>query len=472
MEDSPTTREGVHETGRPNSIEANSAHPNGPKEGTKISRPKRKPNYALIHSKPLPLSVHPLPAFHPTNPISLFQLVYVFLSQLIAPPSSHPPRLYVGYFSAETCSVHVTDPQHARALWEMGFFGKGTLSRSEPSWMERERAKLREEKAGGRTAEEATNARRAERRLFKLERARLEREKIEQQRLAENGSIKAGDHGLAKSKTDAATDTDPPSLEDVVEADKISDSEMGPIEQPTPTQNRDSKTSLMEGSSLQTDITNQDSLAKIENEESEPQFENQEHLQLTLEEAFFLSFGLGVLDVKKSPREKLQSLTQNYSNIDLFSLFTRHSFFSPRMPSQTFLPDDPFILNYVTYHHFRSIGWIVRPGVKFSVDYLLYNRGPVFSHAEFGVIIIPSYSDPFWNTEVGIRQRRIKAAKDWWWLHCVNRVQSQVRKSLVVAYIDVPAPVEIADCDIKRILRSYNIREFVVKRWLANRSRD
>jgi tRNA-splicing endonuclease subunit Sen2 len=109
--------------------------------------PRRKgPNYAQIHSKPLPLNIHPLPAFHPTHPISLLRLAYAFLSQLISPPNSHPEYLYVGYFSPESRSVHITDPAQVRALWEMGFFGKGTLSRSEPSWLDREQAKL---KAGG-----------------------------------------------------------------------------------------------------------------------------------------------------------------------------------------------------------------------------------------------------------------------------------------------------------------------------------
>ena len=44
--------------------------------------------------------------------------------------------------------------------------------------------------------------------------------------------------------------------------------------------------------------------------------------------------------------------------------------------------DNPFLINYVVYHHYRSLGWVVKGGMKFCVDYLLYKRGPVFSHAE------------------------------------------------------------------------------------------
>ena len=60
-------------------------------------------------------------------------------------------------------------------------------------------------------------------------------------------------------------------------------------------------------------------------------------------------------------------------------------------------PDDPFMISYAAYHHYRSLGWVVRSGVKFSVDFLLYNRGPAFSHAEFAVVLLPSYTHPYWT---------------------------------------------------------------------------
>lgn len=45
--------------------------------------------------------------------------------------------------------------------------------------------------------------------------------------------------------------------------------------------------------------------------------------------------------------------------------------------------DNPFLINYAVYHHYRSLGWVVKGGIKFCVDYLLYKRGPVFTHAEY-----------------------------------------------------------------------------------------
>lgn len=51
-------------------------------------------------------------------------------------------------------------------------------------------------------------------------------------------------------------------------------------------------------------------------------------------------------------------------------------------PPQSNNFDNPFLINYVVYHHYRSLGWVVKGGIKFCVDYLLYKRGPVFHHAE------------------------------------------------------------------------------------------
>lgn len=438
-------------------------------------RPKR-PNYAHIHRKPLPLDVHPLPAFHPTNPISLLRLAYTFLSQLINPPSSHPECPYTGYFSPESRAVHITEPAQVRALWEMGFFGKGTLSRSEPSWLEREQAKL---KAGGRgrgTAEEATRKRREERRLFKLERARLEAEKIEHQRAVEQGravplpETEGGDASevtAAAEATSASDAVDPVARTAEIKAEvegRVPDAEIISSQQPA------TITPGEKGADIAaTDVVQDENI-----EELMLEIENQEHLQLTLEEAFFLSFGLGVLDIQITPGSSLEkpTSTELRSKKALLSLFASHATFPPSPFSPTPpAPDRLFLLSYVTYHHFRSLGWVVRPGTKFGVDYLLYNRGPVFSHAEFAVIILPSYSHAYWQTEEGKLSRRVQEQKDWWWLHCVNRVQSQVKKSLVMCYVEVPPPAQGEVANVADLLKGYKVREFVIRRWLMNRSR-
>ncbi len=54
----------------------------------------------------------------------------------------------------------------------------------------------------------------------------------------------------------------------------------------------------------------------------------------------------------------------------------------PDAPWQPLQLDNPFLINYMVYQHYRALGWVVRGGLKFCVDYLLYKRGPVFAHAE------------------------------------------------------------------------------------------
>ncbi|ETS02856.1 hypothetical protein M419DRAFT_76424 [Trichoderma reesei RUT C-30] len=192
---------------------------------------------------------------------------------------------------------------------------------------------------------------------------------------------------------------------------------------------------------------------------------NKEHLQLMPEEAFFLSFGLGVLEVTDPASGRV------LSRQDLFRLFRQYSYFPPRNgPDEPDLePDDGFLLHYAVYHHFRSLGWVPRAGIKFGVDWLLYARGPVFDHAEFGLIVIPSYSDEWWK-----KQGKQGPRKPWSWLHSVVRVLSHVTKSLVLVYVDVPPPHKFDEAlktGAAEAMKLYKVREVMVKRWSSNRNR-
>ncbi|KAF6837999.1 tRNA intron endonuclease [Colletotrichum musicola] len=190
---------------------------------------------------------------------------------------------------------------------------------------------------------------------------------------------------------------------------------------------------------------------------------NKEHLQLTTEEAFFLSFGLGALKIVDPTTKAV------IPPADLFTLFRQNSYFPARDVS-SLQPDDGFLVNYAVYHHFRSMGWVPRAGIKFGVDWLLYAKGPVFDHAEFGAIILPSYSDQWWKDS-----DRELPRKTWPWLHGVVRVLSHVQKSLVLVYVDVPPPPRFDEALKKGgpalAFKQYKIREVMVKRWSSNRNR-
>ncbi|KAI4147710.1 MAG: hypothetical protein L6R39_003034 [Caloplaca ligustica] len=430
------------------------APPSQPEAGPNPPRPFR-PNYNKLYAQPLPIKTYPLPPLIPHNPLSLLQIAFTYFFQFIIPPSSHPAIPLRGDFSVETRSIHIADEATARVLWEQGFFGKGSLSRSEPAWLARE--KIRQGLVTGNTSEELTRKRREERKQFKEERARKEREVIEE-KLAEEAN--AGSNGAEDGKH-ISEETNGHTVEPGL--DRVSFS--APLAPNADQQKRSTPPDMP---------TERSNLPHKMSEPSSNSLVNQEHLQLTLEEAFYLVYGLGVLEIQNP------ATSQMLPTSEFFSICRSFSYFPPR-PLAQLSPDDPFLLSYVVYHHFRSLGWVVRPGIKFAVDYLLYNRGPVFSHAEFAVMILPSYSHAHWSSTPELRAMVDgKEKKSWWWLHCVNRVQAQVRKSLVIAYVEVPPLSEIAVSmdesgevvDICRFLKMYRVREVVLKRWTPNRSRD
>ena len=447
---------------------------------------QKRPNYHEIHAKPLPLEVYPLPTFIPHNPISCMKIAISLLAHVLRVSTSHTIT-HQAYFSSETQSIHVTDPTSIRALWEHGFFGKGSLSRSEPQWLVTEQRRRGVD--ASKTSAEVTRSRREERKQFKLERAKAQREAIEQQ-LRQEG------------KLDAEA-----SLDELVEDGQVSESPRGTLYTPDAgdiiTVKDDSIVSAVSESlankSLSWDRTGDDADA---NDDQEAEVHDLEHLQLTLEEAFFLTYGLGALNVIKDGdlEDVGNQNTKTYPAWYLMRLYCAHAS-SPADESKiahlrmayhmreglnqaypaiscmpSIEPDNLFMLKYVVYHHFRSLGWVVRPGIKFAVDYLLYLRGPAFTHAEFAIMIVPSYSHLHWTK--GVECITNKKQKDWWWLHRINRVQTQVMKTLLLVYVEVPPPwdQEYRDAgfrlDVGAILKKYTVREFVVKRWSPSRNRD
>jgi tRNA-splicing endonuclease subunit Sen2 len=604
--------------------------------------PSKRDQLNKLYALPAPLRTFPLPTLVPHNPLSLFHILFVWISQTVKPQPAHFDPLYQGWFSPETRSVHVTDARSIRGLWEQGFYGKGSLSRSEPQWLELQETRAGKAKANKKdvTAWEVTSTRRAERQEKKWQRARTEREAIEL-RLAEEASA-ALEKELDSTDASESTITDATTMETVEIVQRltgpgpISSSQplapTGPLELlalpnsnadldmlsgavlcfskdmdrkfvehfyaapvdpakllalPNSVQDyspshsishialenvpssrsggfanghavgtleqvsrhklandkRDSRenhghestepvkleeielvggsdtnedtvdesvhsnhsedtiethdapvngSALVNGSPSTPKIKRQKSVrfsptvektTFIQSEPPSPErtstvtttveeplvIRDQEHIQLTLEEAFFLSYALGALDVLDPETRK------PLSNQDLFYLFRKTSYFPP-LANPSLSPDDPFMTNYVVYHHFRSLGWVLRSGIKFSVDYMLYVRGPVFTHAEFGVLILPSYSDPYWCSDPFLQDYvKSKETRTWAWMNRIHRVITQVKKTLVLCYVDIPKPLgpeEEAKMGIDAMLARYKVREIMMTRFSANRRRD
>ncbi|CAH0019753.1 unnamed protein product [Clonostachys rhizophaga] len=488
------------------------------------NNPARERRPYEIYVQPAPIKTFPLPSFYPSNPLSFIQLAYAWFGQILFPPAAEPSIIHQGTWSVATTSVHIKDAQSMRALWEQGFYGKGNLSRSEPNWLKRE--EVRRGLQEGHVSEIHTVERREERIRAKWERARLEQENIRQTREREARQAEkrraAGDadtplkahipaellapvgpaeilalpnsaaslpgnlvNGFVKDEPSHGESSDDYSktngtLDSSLETSDDTSSTEGPISTPViPGLDRLKRRKSVRFSPTvaSTTFDHADppspghSTNPKQNESLSPGPQagagvliNKEHLQLMPEEALWLNFAIGALVVLNDSGDPL-------STRELLNLFRQHSVFPPLTgpddPSP--LPDDDFLLHYVVYHHFRSLGWVPRAGIKFGVDWLLYNRGPVFDHAEFGLLVIPSYSDPWWQSS-GKR----KPQKTWQWFHSILRVLSHVMKSMVLVYVDVPPPHKFEhalESGLADALRLYKVREIMVKRWSSNRNR-
>ncbi|KAF9564283.1 hypothetical protein CPC08DRAFT_660797 [Agrocybe pediades] len=334
-----------------------------------------------------------------------------------------------GIFDPVTRSVWVTNPDHSLILWRRGFFGKGDLSRSEPSWLARQ-INIRRSAGKQLTSEEITARRRAERRQFKLDRAAAiaaVAEEAEEIFATEGRVITPALSGPAIPS--AATWRPSQQLR-----------EETPLAPPPPL-------------------------------EDEEELEDVEHLQLTLQEAFFLLWNLDcltVLNPNSMQPMTLQQIWVAFQKTEIPPVIPH-----PTEPSDGLQFDNPFLINYVVYHHYRSLGWVVKGGIKFCVDYLLYKRGPVFTHAELALVVLPVYEDPEDQKTSSIDLQN-SSPFGWSWLSTINRVNSQVQKTLILVYVTIPAKSRVS----KQVLLTpgclahYSIQEVVLRRFIPARMRD
>ncbi|CAG8473228.1 3787_t:CDS:2, partial [Dentiscutata heterogama] len=169
------------------------------------------------------------------------------------------------------------------------------------------------------------------------------------------------------------------------------------------------------------------------NTEPTPLIDTLEHLQLTTEEAFFLSFGLGCLEIYDA-NDNLMT-THDCWNAFRISSVSNIALNVPQDSPITQL-DNPFILQYVVYHYFRSLGWVVKGGMKFGCDYVLYEKGPEYKHAEYCVIVLPYYLSVTNNKNNNNFRHNVTTS--WQLMSNLSRVCVQVKKSLVLCYVIIP----------------------------------
>lgn len=170
-----------------------------------------------------------------------------------------------------------------------------------------------------------------------------------------------------------------------------------------------------------------------------------EILKLGLDEAYFLSYGLGVLSIVPEQSE------DPFLNLDqLWSTYRR-----------LFNPDDlmQFPVIYAAYHYFRSRGWVVKCGLKFACDFLLYDEGPPFNHSEFAVTVI--------RASAGQQQDMSAShpAVDWQHVNAMQRMSRGVRKKAILCHVIIGPEVTEQDFALVSVIQKMQVHCSLVQRW-------
>lgn len=354
---------------------------------------KRKSHLYHIYAKPLPISLSKLTIW---NVIFGFDIVQADLSVVYED----------GVFKA-------LDQFCADQLWYNGFFGKGSLSRSQPSFAQRSRRRLMlDVDANNLTLEEITKLRRQERLDFKNERLRLET--LENKYKVENDHAKMAEIEVLKTEL---------------------------------TKTQKTKKSINE-------LFDQYYQPSASREEDKPLLNNplvlntMEYLQLLPCEVLFLS---------------LINLIKVYADGELLTFSQLVKIVIPNMTLNS-----SFLHNYIVYHHYRSLGWCVKSGVKFSTDFILYEKGPVFNHANFAILIADQDMD--W-IKINSIMRVVGTAKKKLVLNFVNsnnNLQALVEHFLKLENLDESAVRK----NFAELLKQFSVSQTGLNRWSGSRNRE
>ena len=84
------------------------------------------------------------------------------------------------------------------------------------------------------------------------------------------------------------------------------------------------------------------------------------------------------------------------------------------------------LARYVAYYHLRNSGWVPRCGLKFGVNFLLYEESPAHSHSTYAIIVTESLS----NNEEG--------RLTWQQVMSTVRVNESASKEVVICCVTLP----------------------------------
>ena len=166
-------------------------------------------------------------------------------------------------------------------------------------------------------------------------------------------------------------------------------------------------------------------------------------VRLSLDEAFFMAYGLGCLQIHDVVDDVAVKL-------DIDALWRR---------LQVARPD--FLMLYLAYHHFRSKGWIPRTGLQYGVDFVLYQRHPALAHSDYSILIQPIRDNNCTAASVVLTRPTLS----WHDVQVTNRLTGQVGKRLLLFHVQ-DNNNSGADYSSPKCLANFAVQERVVRRWV------
>jgi tRNA-splicing endonuclease subunit Sen2 len=169
---------------------------------------------------------------------------------------------------------------------------------------------------------------------------------------------------------------------------------------------------------------------------------------LSPEEAFYLC-AIDRLKIFRGPGSSYQTLTQlwDYFSMKSDDTFDDYEELAPRFP-----------IRFAVYHYYRYKKWVVRPGLKYGADFVLYKKGPSLDHSKYLVVIMPTIDET------------APLNRDWKWALLMSRLSSQVKKKLVICFVLLPTDFQASKLLQIDILFRIKIWDVEISRWVPNRS--
>ncbi|KAG7564586.1 tRNA intron endonuclease catalytic domain-like [Arabidopsis suecica] len=158
-------------------------------------------------------------------------------------------------------------------------------------------------------------------------------------------------------------------------------------------------------------------------------------IQLSFEEAFFLFYKLKCIKISLRGRS-LENEVALWRSMRSFKT--------------------NFAISYKAYSHLRSKNWIVRSGLQYGVDFVVYRHHPSLVHSEYAVLV-----------QFICGNDRLKVWSD---IHCSVRLTGSVAKTLLVLYIN--GNVNTENMNLPLCLEDYTVEEQTIRRWSPELGRE